>query len=159
MCSAANEEVVDTIRPAHRNEAALISSLALRSKAHWNYSKEQLDVFAHELTIRPEDIADRRTHVVERDGIVVGFYTLRSITLEVVELEHLFIEPTRLHSGLGRLLFAHASQFARHAKFSRLVVQSDPNAAGFYSALGATLERYITSSIPGRLIPLFYLKL
>jgi len=150
---------VDTIRPARRGEAALISSLALRSKAHWNYSKEQLDVFAHELTIRPEDIAGRRTHVVESDGIVVGFYALCSITSEVVELEHLFIEPTRLRSGLGRLLFAHATKLAHRSGFSRLIVQSDPNAAGFYSAVGATLERHISSSIPGRLIPLFCLKL
>ena len=32
------------IRPARTEEAAAISSLALRSKAHWKYSAEQLAV-------------------------------------------------------------------------------------------------------------------
>ena len=35
------------------------------------------------------------------------------------------------------------------------MIQSDPNAAGFYHALGARLEREIPSSIPGRTIPFF----
>jgi hypothetical protein len=36
-----------------------------------------------------------------------------------------------------------------------LVIQSDPNAAGFYEALGSVREREIPSIIPGRTIPYF----
>lgn len=34
-----------------------------------------------------------------------------------------------------------------------IVIQSDPNAPGFYHALGATLAKQLPSSIPGRTIP------
>ena len=52
------------IRPAHPEEAAQISELALRSKSHWDYAPEQLEVFREELTLTPETIRPHRTHVL-----------------------------------------------------------------------------------------------
>lgn len=60
-----------------------------------------------------------------------------------------------LGRGLGRALFAHACNLARRAQIRSLTIQSDPNAAGFYAALGARFLRDIPSSIPGRSIPCF----
>lgn len=82
-------------------------------------------------------------------------------TTEVVEaeLEHIFVEPSHLSQGYGRSLFEHAAALARAEGFVELVIQSDPNAAGFYHALGARLLREIPSSIPGRSIPTFVFSL
>jgi predicted N-acetyltransferase YhbS len=77
----------------------------------------------------------------------------------VVELEHLFVEPSRLRRGLGAALFRHAVEQARAAGFRRLTILSDPHAAGFYQAMGAQLEERVPSSIPGREIPVFALTL
>ena len=144
-----------TVRRARPSEADFLSALALRSKMHWDYSLEELAVFRAELTIEPENVVPHHTHVVEEDGQVVGFYTLRPRERGAVELEHIFIEPSSLGQGFGSLLFHHACEVARDAGFRRLVIQSDPNASGFYHALGAQLERQIPSSIPGRTIPYF----
>jgi hypothetical protein len=45
------------IRPASPDEAALISSLAIRSKGHWGYSAEFLDACRDELTYTAAQIA------------------------------------------------------------------------------------------------------
>ena len=147
------------IRPAWSTEAEDISALAIRSKAHWGYTEEQMAVFREELTVTGEHITPKRTHVLEADGVIAGFYTLVPHDASTIELEHLFIEPTQLRQGYGSQLFWHAAQTAQRAAFQLLVIQSDPHAAGFYTALGARLTREIPSSIPGRVIPSFELDL
>jgi GNAT superfamily N-acetyltransferase len=143
------------IRPARPDEAPAISALALRSKGHWPYTPEQMAVFARELTLSPADVAARLTHVLETDGQLAGFYTLLPRPPGEAELEHLFVEPSRLGRGLGSALFRHACSLGRAAGFARLLILSDPNAAGFYAGLGARLVREVPSSIPGRKLPLY----
>ncbi len=148
-----------SVRPARPSEVNALSALALRSKAHWEYSREELAVFRTELTISPEDAETHRAHVLEQGGQIVGFYTLTPRGKGVVELEHIFIEPSHLRKGFGSLLFHHACGVARKAGFRRLVILSDPNASGFYHAVGAQLEGDIPSTIRGRTIPYFAVKL
>lgn len=147
------------IRAARPDESAAISSLAFRSKSHWGYSSEQMEVFRGELTLTPEQVLADLAHIYEQDGTVVGFYTLASTSKSEIELEHIFVSPDTFKVGIGRQLFEHACDMARTFGFTTLVIQSDPNAAGFYVALGATLERQIPSSIPGRTLPCFHFKL
>jgi GNAT superfamily N-acetyltransferase len=146
-------------RPASPEEAEAISALALRSKAHWGYPPEQMEVFRRELVLPPEEVVRRRAHVTEQAGQIVGFYTLVGRTNDFVELEHLFIDPSHLGRGLGTKLFRHACALAQELGFHRLIIQSDPHAAGFYEAMGAHPEGEIPSSIPGRHIPLFTVEL
>lgn len=147
------------IRPALAEEAEAISALALRSKAHWAYPPEQMSVFREELTLSATDVVARRAHVFEEDGEIRGFYTLvaRGDGHGDVELDHLFVDPRRMGRGMGSALFEHACSTAQKAGFHRMVIRSDPNAAGFYSARGARLEGYVSSSIPGRDLPFFSL--
>ncbi len=136
------------IRPALSTEAACISALAIRSKASWGYPEEQMAVFRRELILLEEHIVPKRTHVLEADGAIVGFYTLVPHDATTLELAHLFIEPTKLRQGYGSQLFRHARQSAQEANFRVLVIQSDPHAVGFYRALGAQLTHEIPSVYP-----------
>lgn len=141
------------IRPAAASEAALISSLAIRSKAHWGYGEDRMRVFRDELTLTPDEVVAGDAHVAEVEGVVRGFYTLTRIAAETVELEHLFVDPDVLRGGLGRTLLEHAVDRARGRGFSRMTVQSDPNAEGFYAAAGFRKLRDLPTSIPGRTLP------
>jgi GNAT superfamily N-acetyltransferase len=143
-----------TIRPARAEEAAALTALTLRSKAHWGYSAEQMAVFRDELTFTPAAVVERRAQVLEEHGVVVAMYTLVGAGAEL-ELEHLFVDPTRLRRGHGKRLFEHACDLARAAGAQALAIKSDPHAAGFYRALGAADAGEILSSIPGRHIPTF----
>jgi GNAT superfamily N-acetyltransferase len=143
------------IRAALPSEAATLSALALRSKAHWHYSAEQLEVFREELVIGPDEIQPKRVHVFAEHAVILGFYSLSPLPDRVMELEHLFVEPAAHGRGMGSRLFAHACASARSAGFESLVIQSDPNAEGFYRRLGARFAGSIPSSIPGRSLPRF----
>ncbi|MGH0031113.1 MAG: GNAT family N-acetyltransferase [Myxococcota bacterium] len=141
------------IRPARPDEAERLSRLAWRSKAHWRYDEAQMAVFRRELTLTPDALGEVDAYVIDLDGEPAAFYTLRPVE-QGVELEHLFVEPHALRRGLGRRLWEHAVERAREAGHRAIWIQSDPNAEGFYRAVGARKERDVPTSIPGRTLPL-----
>jgi GNAT superfamily N-acetyltransferase len=147
------------IRRAWPHDAPVLSELALRAKAHWGYDLAEMLVFRPELTLAPEALASRLAHVLEAGDRLAGFYTLAPRSEAEVELEHLFVEPAFMGRGFGSELLVHAARAARRAGFARMHIQSDPHAEGFYRRRGASLVRWIGSSIPGREIPLFELRL
>ncbi|HEU4410261.1 MAG TPA: GNAT family N-acetyltransferase [Polyangiaceae bacterium] len=143
------------IRPARPDEAAALSALALRSKAHWGYDAAFLERCRDELTLRPADLLSRHAAVAELGGRVVGFVTIEGEPPEG-EIGALFVEPDLIGSGsgAGRALFAHAAAVARSAGFACLLIDADPGAEGFYLRLGARrVGEAPSGSVPGRMLP------
>lgn len=146
------------LRNAVRSEAALLSALALRSKAYWGYDPPFLEACRDELTYRPARIDDARFRfvVADIDGAVAGFYALEHSGDRAFELEALFVEPGYIGTGIGRALIEDAKRAVHAAGGTRLVIQGDPNAAAFYTAAGARpIGSRPSASIPGRDLPLY----
>ena len=71
-----------------------------------------------ELTISAERIAAETVFVLEEDGQVVGFYSLKpQPTFGEVDLMDLFVEPHAIGQGYGKRLWQHAVETARQAQF------------------------------------------
>lgn len=141
------------IRPARPEEAETLSALVLRSKAHWGYDEAFLEACRDELRITREMIASGHVAVLEEEGQLLGVSAL-SFPGETAELERLFVEPDRIGRGYGRRLWRDAVARARGAGAERLVVQSDPQAEGFYARMGAErVGEAPSASIPGRVLP------
>jgi GNAT superfamily N-acetyltransferase len=142
------------LRPGRDHEAGLLSDLALRSKGHWGYDQAFLDACREELTLSPAEVRAKRTIVAERGGRVVGFYTLAGDP-PVGSLDHLFVEPAEIGTGVGRTLWRHAVAAAQSLGFTRIQIEADPGAEAFYLAMGARRRGTAPSgSIPGRELPL-----
>ncbi|MFD7125098.1 MULTISPECIES: GNAT family N-acetyltransferase [Streptomyces] len=142
------------IRAGEAAEAAALTELALRSKGHWEYDAEFLAACREELTVRPADVAARRTAVAEEDGRILGFTTLDGEPPRGA-LGMMFVEPDTIGRGVGRLLFAHTMDEARRLGFTGLTIDADPNAEPFYRAMGAVrIGATPSGSIPGRELPL-----
>jgi GNAT superfamily N-acetyltransferase len=142
------------MRPGLDHEASLLSDLALRSKGHWGYDQAFLDACREELTLTPAEVPAKRVIVAERDGRVVGFYTLAGDP-PVASLDHLFVEPAEIGTGVGRTLWRHAVAAAQALGFTRMEIEADPDAEAFYLAMGARRRGTAPSgSIPGRQLPL-----
>ena len=77
------------IRIAKAKENKELSSLAMRSKAHWNYDTDFLEACRQDLTYTQQDISHHTVYVVEEMGQVVGFYRLETRENEL-ELSDLF---------------------------------------------------------------------
>jgi GNAT superfamily N-acetyltransferase len=142
-----------TFRPARPGEAGLLGDLALRSKAHWGYDQAFLDACRAELSFRPEDVTASRITVAEQSGQVLGFYSLEGQP-PAAELGNLWVTPDRIGRGLGRRLWQHAVATAAAAGFAVLRIEADPNAEGFYLAMGARRAGSAPSgAVGGRALP------
>lgn len=141
------------IRRAGGADAAALTELALRSKAVWGYDAAFMEACRAELNLSADDVLCHPTYLIEgRDG-PIGHYQLR-LRGDTADVWHVFVAPEAIRTGLGRLLWRHLEQTARAAGATRLEVDSDPHALGFYQAMGMIPDGEAPSgSIPGRLLP------
>src|SRR5688572_22130050 len=112
------------IRRARPAEAALLSALALRSKAHWGYDADFLAACRDDLTLSPEEIASSPVFVFDGGDALSGFYRLLLQHDGVAELDDLFVEPTAMGQGVGKRLWRHAVATATNLGCSEMVWQS-----------------------------------
>ena len=148
-----------SIRDAVPADLPAIAALALRSKGHWGYDPAVLEDMREELSWDAEDLARMRFRVGETTEFV-GFSAVDRIDPTHAELEALFVDPTWIGTGAGRLLMTDAIEVARELGARVLVIQSDPFAEGFYLAAGAVrVGERPSASIPGRILPLLEVEL
>ncbi|MCR1781058.1 GNAT family N-acetyltransferase [Nocardioides carbamazepini] len=141
------------LRPAGPDEGAALTTLALRSKGHWGYDAAFLAACRDELTVRDEELTDRRAVVAEVDGRIVGFRTLEGRPPNGT-VGMMFVDPDLIGRGVGRALITDLLDEARAAGFASLSIDADPNAEAFYLAAGAVRVGAVASgSIPGRVLP------
>lgn len=140
-------------------DAKAISALAMRAKAHWGYDEAFMEACREELSYSAEqfDLPGWHFYVCEHGANIKAFYALERSAGEV-ELDALFVEPASIGQGIGMSLLQHAQFKAAKLGAHRIVIQSDPHAAGFYQAAGAIdIGLRESLSIPGRQLPLFAL--
>jgi GNAT superfamily N-acetyltransferase len=153
-------DVDPAIRRALPTEAAVLSSLALRSKAHWGYDADFLAACRDDLTLSADNIATSAVYVFDGADAPSGFYRLVHQDDGMAELDALFVEPTAMGQGVGRCLWRHAVVTAAKLGCSEMVWQSDPQAEGFYLAMGAQRAGVTESMVmPGRMLPLMRFRL
>jgi Acetyltransferase (GNAT) domain len=89
-----------------------------------------------ELSIERCDLRSTSIAVAQENGMVVGVAQIKVIGSEADFLK-LFVEPTALRSGIGRTLFAWATDLATSRGADRLVIDADPDAAPFCRRISA----------------------
>ena len=109
----------------------------------------------NDLTISPEFVAANQVYVAERDGSLLGFYAL-IVRDDKAELDHLWVAPEHIGTGVGKELFLHAMQDAARRDVAAVEILADPNAEGFYRKMGAHRIGETVSEIDGepRTLPL-----
>lgn len=148
------EGMVDLLlRTARPDEHEELSSLALRSKAHWGYSARFLEGCRAELTYDAATCGSGMMWVATMGTTTAGFSLIQGEP-PTGELAALFVDPSMIGTGCGRLLLAHTLDCALYRGFTRLVLDADPGAEPFYLHCGARrIGRSPSGSIPGRELP------
>lgn len=142
-----------TVRPPHRDELGALSELCFRSKAVWGYDSAFMEACRAELRVAPAALETSLMAVAVDGARILG---LAQVTIDGAEadLAKLFVEPSELRRGLGRLLLDWACAAARACGAERMTIESDPGAAPFYRRMGAThIGEVPSGSIPGRMLP------
>lgn len=142
------------IRAAAPGEGRFLSDLALRSKAHWGYSRDFIERCRGPLTVTEDFVRECGVFVLEHEHRIAGFYGILREGPDAV-LEFLYVEPDAIGQGCGRLLWQHAVDNARKLEARDLLVDADPNAERFYLEMGAERIGEVASEVdPNRMLPL-----
>jgi N-acetylglutamate synthase-like GNAT family acetyltransferase len=137
------------IRLATPDEADKLTSIANAAKRHWNYPEKWIEQWRAALTIAPDFIADNEVYVAVVDGELAGCCAL-VVSDSLAELEHMWIDPQRMGSGVGRALFEHTTQRAKQRGLTELELSADPHAEGFYERMGARRIGEIQADMEGQ---------
>jgi GNAT superfamily N-acetyltransferase len=136
------------IRSALPEEANTLTQIALDAKRHWGYPENWIQHWEADLTITPDFIDQNQVFVIEEDGEVKGFYAL-CVDGSTAELEHMWVTPAYIGTGIGKELFLDAMDRATALRVNEIELSADPNAAGFYRRMGATQIGEVESEIDG----------
>ena len=143
-----------TIRRSLSGEASTLSSIAKQAKQYWGYPEHWIKHWEADLTISEDFVRDNQVYVYERDQQICGFYAL-CINGDRAELEHMWVAPSYIGTGVGKELFLDAMDRSTAMNVRRIDITADPNAAGFYERMGATRTGDIVSEMDGqpRILP------
>ena len=144
------------VRPARAGEAATLTALCVRSKAHWGYDAEFMRLSRDAITVVEKDISAGRVLVAtDAANQTIGLVRVEPDG-EMAELGLMFVDPPAMGGGAGRMLFEAAARLARSLGARRMTILADPNAAPFYERMGARFVRNAPSdAIPGRTLPFY----
>ena len=157
-----------SINKAHASDFETLTEISFSAKRHWNYPENYFDIWKDELTITEEYINKNIVYKALLLDTVLGFYSIVEIENDFLTneifvkkgfwLEHIFIRPEFHKIGIGRMMIDHAKMISKSKGISNLLIFVDPFAKGFYNKIGADYQYDTKSSIPGRLIPVYDLK-
>jgi GNAT superfamily N-acetyltransferase len=155
-CQQAMSSTGLVIRPARTGEAAILTDLCMRSKAHWGYDPAFMDAARAALRIAEAEIGAGNV-LVAQGGTLCGVASIVPLLQRGrFEIGHLFVAPECLRGGVGRALFKAAIALAARRGALHVSILSDPHAADFYEKLGARRCGEAPSDvIAGRMLPLF----
>ena len=149
------------IRRAQPSEAEVLTAIAHAAKRHWNYPEDWIAQWQLDLTITPEFIIENEVFVALVNEQIVGCCAL-VLTDSLAEIEHMWMRPEHMGTGVGRALFTHAKQRAAERGARSLELSADPNAEGFYARMGAKRIGEISAGMSGqenRVLPRMSMKL
>ena len=143
------------VRRATQGDAEALTRISLTAKRYWDYPEPWIERWRESLTITPDFVRCNEVYAAVVGGVMVGFYALVGEGREL-DLEHLWVTPEHIGTGVGRLLFDHAVRRAASLGAETVRIESDPNAEGFYRRMGAVRAGEISYPIDGqkRTLPL-----
>lgn len=125
-----------TIRDATSAEAASLEALQRRSSDVWEAYREQLAAHPDAIELPQSYIENGWVRVaVDDQGTPIGFSVVIPDAGLSHELDGLFVEPSRMHGGVGRALVQDAASRASSRGAACLEVTAGP-AQGFYERVG-----------------------
>jgi N-acetylglutamate synthase-like GNAT family acetyltransferase len=127
------------IRRAKPEEAKVLTDIAHAAKRHWGYPETWIQHWQADLTITPEFIATNEVYVAINGEEIMGCCAI-TFNGSLAELEHMWITPEHIGTGVGRALFLYAKERAANLKIPALELSADPNAEGFYERNGCDAD-------------------
>jgi GNAT superfamily N-acetyltransferase len=158
MSSAGGTGATLAFRRARAGDAATLTRIAHLAKRHWGYSETFMALWRADLTVTESVIDEDHVYCAVLDDTIIGFCAV-SGDGSTRELEHMWVVPAHMGTGVGRKLLQCVLERLRHDGVATLQIASDPHAEEFYIKMGARRVGSVPSVPAGRTIPLLELAL
>lgn len=139
---------------AYPSEAAVLTELTLASKNHWGYGMDQIEAWTEELTITEKYIQGNTVYKLTKGKHIIGYYSYFEYQEKEVELDNLFVLPSEIGHGYGRLLLEHFLKMITKEGVKKVRLFSEPKTEAFYQKFGFKTVGKKESSIPNRFLPI-----
>ena len=148
------------IHRAKPEQAQDLTQIAVAAKRHWGYPERWMELWKPQLTFTPAYFDENENWVAEINNVPVAFCTLMEKEGNAW-MENLWVSPEHIGKGVGKRLFSHALDLSRQRGFKKLQLEADPNAVGFYEAMGMKQVGERISEIEGqlRILPIMEIRL
>ena len=140
------------IRKARPAEASELTAIAFAAKRHWEYPEEWIALWASDLSVDKEYVANNSVFVATDNSPILGWCAV-STKSDACWVDHCWVLPEATGNGIGKMLVREAFNLAAKLGCGSLKVVADPNAEGFYLRLGFVLIGEQPSLPKGRRLP------
>lgn len=137
------------LRSALVADLPALNEIAYSAKAHWGYDAEQLEAWRTDLEVDANSLSGKPVVVHKENGRPIGFVQVSADT-EPWEIWALWVHPAHMGRGIGKALLAEAMRLAAEHGQHELAIDADPNAEGFYLAVGARVTGAVAAPIKGQ---------
>lgn len=136
---------------AQIEEIDILNRISFASKQHWGYPEEWMELWKEDLLLTERDFEVQQIYKLVLEKMIIGFCAIQELP-EVYDVTNLWIEPTQIGKGFGKLLLSFCiEKVVRNDK--PIIVEADPNAEAFYASQGFVTYGQKESLPKGRFLP------
>ncbi len=137
--------------PATIDDVEELSAVAIRSKRHWGYSKEAMELWNQNLTITEDFI---QTHTVIKATLedeIVGFFALEEIK-PTTRIAQYWIDTPYMRKGYGSVMYDYLKNYLKSKNVEKVTLVMDPNGLAFFERKGAKILSKIEHKVKNKFL-------
>jgi|SRR5690554_1431139 len=137
--------------PATAEDAEELSAVAIRSKRHWGYSKEAMELWNQNLTITEDFLNSHTVIKATLEGEIVGFFALEDIQ-SVTRIAQYWIDTPYMRKGYGTVMYNYLRDYLRQRNVEKVTLVLDPNGMSFFENKGAKILDKIEHKVKNKFL-------
>ena len=137
--------------PATVEDIDELSAVAIRSKRHWGYSKEAMELWNQNLTITEDFLKSHTVIKATLEDEIVGFFALEEIK-PVTRIAQYWVDTPYMRKGYGTVMYNYLKDYLKLRNVERVTLVLDPNGLAFFEKKGAKILEKIEHKVKNKFL-------
>lgn len=137
--------------PASVEDTEDLSALAKRSKRHWGYSKESMELWKQSLTITEDFLKNHTVIKATLEDEIVGFFALEEIK-PITRIAQYWVDTPYMRKGYGSAMFSYLKKFLQQHNVKKITLVLDPNGLKFFEKRGGKVLDKIEHKVKNKFL-------
>ncbi len=137
--------------PATVKDIDELSEVAIRSKRHWGYSKEAMELWNQNLTITEDFLKSHTVIKATLEDEIVGFFALEEIH-PTTRIAQYWIDTPYMRKGYGTVMYNYLKDYLKMRNVEKVTLVLDPNGMAFFEKKGAKILEKIEHKVRNKFL-------